>query len=112
MVDSNEALARLRDAGKTGGHTERLAALIVADVLGRKVRELVDPARVAQALGDGIRAITASDSAQAVIAREIDRASKELATQKTPVGPNVPSALKTGLRELAQLRVEPSKEVL
>ena len=114
MVDSNEALARLRDSEnqKGDGHTDRLAALIVADVLDRNVRELVDPARAANAIGDGIRAITASDAAQAVIVGEIDRISKTLAAHKAPIGPSVPNALKTGLRELAQLRVEPSKEVL
>ena len=114
MVDSNEALARLRDSEnqKRDGHTDRLAALIVAGVLDRNVRELVDPARVAKAIGDGIRAITASDAAQAVIVREIDRVSAGLAAHKAPIGPSVPNALKTGLRELAQLRVEPSKEVL
>jgi hypothetical protein len=111
MIDSNEALARLRDA-RPDGPAARLAALLVDDVLGRTLRELVDPALVVGALCDGIRAITASDEAAAHVTRELERATRELAAQPGPVGAHIPQALKDGMRELAQLGAEPHREAV
>jgi hypothetical protein len=111
MVDSNEALARLRDP-KDDGLAARLASLIVDDVLGRTLKEIVIPKEAAIALGDGIRAITASDAAEKRITSELERATRELAAEKSQIGAKVPAPLKEGLRELAQMKSEPHKEAI
>lgn len=111
MVDLNAALARLRDPGPDGA-SEKLAALIVDDVLGRKVKELVDPKHAAEALLDGIRAFVTSDAAEARVTSELERATKELAAQPGTIGSQIPAPLREGLRTLIQMRAEPQKEAI
>src|SRR5262245_33462044 len=111
MVDSNEALARLRDP-REDGPAARLAALIVDDVLGRKLGELVDTRHAAEALGDALRAFTLSDAASARVTAELERATRELAAEEGPIGKHVPAPLQDGLRALAQMKSEPHKEAI
>jgi hypothetical protein len=111
MPDAHDLLARLRDPA-AGAAADRLAALLVEDALGRTLVEIAPPAAVAEALRDGLRALTASDAAEARIVRDAEEAMRELGAHKGPVDDLVPPALAEGLRELVQLRAEPKRDAV
>jgi hypothetical protein len=111
MPDKTDVLARLRDP-RPDGPADRLAALIVADVLGRSIRELVDAKAAAASLAEGIRALTASDAAEANVIAALEHGARELAAHNDPIETVIPDALQSGLRALVQLPAAPKREAI
>src|SRR3984957_17980206 len=102
MVSPADLLVRLRDAGDDAP-SARLARLVVGDTLGRPVRQLVDPARVADGLRDVLLGTTASDDAARRVVAELESVRASVAAHRGPVGAPMPAPLHRALRELVQL---------
>jgi hypothetical protein len=111
MPADRDLLGRLRD-GSDEGAVARLARLLVDDVLGTPVGELLDALRVADVLGEAVRAAASSDAAARHLVDRLEEARKELAEHRGPVGGLVPPALAEGARRLAQLPFSVRREAV
>ena len=106
--DQTQLLEKLQDPSDNGA-VAKLARLVVEDALGRTIGELVDVEFVVGALRDGLRAFTASEAVAAQIVARIGAADKKLAAEKAPLDALLPESIVQGARELAALRVTPSR---
>jgi hypothetical protein len=108
MPDSSEILARLRSPGQT----RRLASLVVDDILGRALGDLVDRQRLVATVGEALRALTASDAAALGIARQLEEATAALAVEQRPLSAIAAKPLGDGMRALALLPMTPGRDVV
>ncbi|HEY2518334.1 MAG TPA: hypothetical protein VGI39_46010, partial [Polyangiaceae bacterium] len=104
-------LEKLKDDSDNGA-VAKLARLVVEDALGRTIEELVEVEFVVGALRDGLKALTASDAVAAQIVARIGAAEKKLAAEKAPLDALLPEPIVQGARELAALRVTPSRPMV
>jgi hypothetical protein len=111
MSDLASVLARLRTDGPDSP-AARLAALVVEDVLSRPVEALVEPAAWAEGVRDALRALTASDAAEAVIVARAELAATELAAEKRAFLQIVPASLRAGAKALAEVPMTPRRDAV
>ena len=111
MADTKTILERLRDPDDDGA-AARLASLLVDEVLGRTVGELLDVRFVVAALREGLQAFTSSDAAAARVIAAIGEGEAALMAEKRTVGARISPSLRTGARELAALQVTPPRDMI
>ena len=110
-MTSSEMLARLRAPG-AHSHAAKLAAILVDDGLARRIDALVDPKVLAAAARDALRAMTASDAAEAHVPARAKEIVAELAAQTRSVASIVPAALADGARAIVAVAMTPRHDAI
>jgi hypothetical protein len=111
MPTAAEILARLRDPSDEGA-AARLAALVVDDVLGTPLAQVVDPAAVVEGLRELLRACTSSDAAASHVVARLEGGRAWLAARDGAVGDLVPAPVRDGLRSFVQLPMPARREAV
>jgi hypothetical protein len=110
-MDAAELLERLRN-GSPGGPLDRLADLVVDDLLARPVREVLEPRWVAEVARDGLRAWLASGAAEARLLLAVEDALVHLERTDRSLEELLPPELVAGIRGLSDRPYHPAGNLL
>jgi hypothetical protein len=110
-MSTEQMLARLRD-DKPGGPADRLAALLVDDLLERPLAELLPPAFVARAARELLAAWVDSASAEKALAAELEARLRPAANDKRTLGEALPDEATEVLLALVKRPFTPSREAV
>lgn len=110
-MDAAELLERLR-GGTAGGPLDRLADLVVDDLLARPVREVLEPRWVAEVLRDGLRAWLASGAAEARLLIAVEDGLVHLERTDRTLEELLPPELAAGIRGLSDRPYQPDGNLL
>jgi len=105
-------LARLRRTDGPGTAAARLAALLVDEVLARRVGDLVRIDQVVDATRAFARALAESEGAAGWLARLVADVERDLAAEKRMVSQLVPAPLAAGAREIVELPLTVPRDVV
>lgn len=110
-MNALELLERLRDASP-GGPLERLAELVVDDLLGRPVRQVLEPGWMAEVVRDGLAAWLASGAAEARLLLAVEDGLVHLERNDRALEDLLPAELVDGIRGLANQPYRPQGDLL
>ena len=109
MADADALLARLR---ADPGPLDDLVSLLVDDALGRPVRELVDPAQVATALTEGLRASAADPRTAEWIRGQVSAALTRTERLEGRLRDRVPPEIVAPLKDLLRRPYTPDRALV
>ncbi len=110
-MDAAQLLERLRD-GSPGGPLDRLADLIVDDLLARPIREVLEPRWIAEVIRDGLRAWLASGAAEARLLLAVEDGLIHLERTDRSLEELLPPELVEGIRGLSDRPYRPEGNLL
>lgn len=110
-MDAAGFLERLR-SDEAGGPLDRLADLIVDDLLARPVREVLDPRWIAELARDGLRAWLASGAAEARVLLAVEDGLVRLEGSDRSLEELLPPELVAGIRGLSDRPYQPQGNLL